>query len=267
MPNKNKITVWTPVFNGERTLDRCIKSVLDQSEQPFEYIILDDYSNDNSLEIANRYAQKYPWIKVVENDKNRGAIANFNRILKYAQGDFLYAVAADDFTFGNAIADFSDSINHWPDVGVVFGDESIVDEMGIEIHIERVSLWNKPTYLSPSVFAEKYLSEVPCNHSLAPASLFRKSVLEETNGYNESLGHWADSFLQRYAALKYGSVYIPKTIHAFTNRTNSLSSNAGNSLEIIRTFEATTELMKSEAFLAPFSLLHMFRNGKVNIEN
>ena len=254
MPAENKITVWTPVFNGEKTLERCIKSVLEQSEEPFEYIILDDCSNDNSLEIANRYAQKYSWIEVVENDKNRGAIANFNRILKYARGDYLYAVAADDFTYENAIANFSDAIKKWPNVGVVFGKLASVDEAENEIHVESIDFFKKTTYISPKVYAEEYLNKVRCNHSLAPSSVFKKNVLLETNGYIESLGHWSDSFLQRYAALKYGSVYIPTLTHAFTNLGGSLSGKAGKSLQIINYLEETTKLMKSAKYRKYFPL-------------
>lgn len=95
---------------------------------------------------------------------------------------------------------------------------------------------------------KEYLNQVPCNHSLAPASLFKKTVLEETNGYNECLGHWTDSFLQRFAALKYGSVYIPEITHAFTSSKNSFSINIGKSLKVINYLEETTKLMKSADF-------------------
>lgn len=246
--SNNRITVWTPVFNGEKTLSRCIESIVGQSIKPFEYLILDDCSTDGTLKIAYDYAENFPWIKVIENDVNKGAFANFNRILHLAKGDYLYAVAADDFSFPQTIKSFTDAFLKWPNAAVFFGDESIVNEFGVTIAKETLTYLNQTTYIEPKDFSEYYLKKVPCNHSLAPASLFKKSLLDELNGYNEKIGFWADSFIQRFGALKYGSVYIPKVVHAFSVNPNSMSNNIGDSIEIIRFLESTSDLMKRSDF-------------------
>jgi glycosyltransferase involved in cell wall biosynthesis len=243
--SNNRITVWTPVFNGEKTLARCIESIVGQSIKPFEYLILDDCSTDGSLDIAFKYAQDFPWIKVIKNDANRGAFANFNRILYLAKGDYLYAVADDDFSYPQTIEKFTEAFLKWPNAAVIFGDESIVNEFGVTIAKETLPYLNQTTYIEPKDFSECYLKKVPCNHSLAPASLIKKALLDELNGYNDKLGFWADSFITRFGALKYGSVYIPNVVHAFSINSNSMSNNVGDNIEIIRFLESTTDLMKS----------------------
>ena len=63
-----KITVWTPVFNGEKLLERAILSVVNQTQNPFEYIIIDDGSTDSSFLIATLMLKNILGLKVFRND-------------------------------------------------------------------------------------------------------------------------------------------------------------------------------------------------------
>ena len=68
------VTILTPVYNGEKYLAECIKSVLAQTYQNWEYIIVNNCSTDRSLEIAEHYAQKDPRIKVRTNTSFVGLV-------------------------------------------------------------------------------------------------------------------------------------------------------------------------------------------------
>ena len=69
------VSVIMPVFNSERLLPQAIQSILDQTFQDFELIIIDDGSNDNSWEIASSFQKNDSRIKAVKQPKNQGVAA------------------------------------------------------------------------------------------------------------------------------------------------------------------------------------------------
>ncbi len=68
MESGPKVSVCTPVYNGGKFLDQCIKGVLNQRFGDFEYIIVDNASTDNTAEIIERYRSTDSRIKVFRND-------------------------------------------------------------------------------------------------------------------------------------------------------------------------------------------------------
>lgn len=60
-----KVSFIIPVHNSEKTLDKCVQSVLSQNFQDFEVILIDDGSEDTSLEICQKYAQQDGRVKVI----------------------------------------------------------------------------------------------------------------------------------------------------------------------------------------------------------
>jgi len=89
-----RITVLMPVFNGERYLAEAIDSVLAQTFNDFELLILDDGSTDGSRAIAK--ACPDPRIRLVCNDGNRGLIYSLNRGIALATGEYIARMDADD---------------------------------------------------------------------------------------------------------------------------------------------------------------------------
>ena len=72
------VTVLTPVYNGEAYFAECIESVLSQTYQNFEYIIVNNCSTDRSLEIAKTYAARDSRVRIHTNEKFVDVIANHN---------------------------------------------------------------------------------------------------------------------------------------------------------------------------------------------
>jgi glycosyltransferase involved in cell wall biosynthesis len=95
------VTVLTPVYNGADYIARCIDSVLAQTYQNFEYIIVNNCSKDGTLEIARSYAQKDSRIRVHDNDKFVGVIENHNNAFKMMSTPSKYCkvVSADDWLY------------------------------------------------------------------------------------------------------------------------------------------------------------------------
>lgn len=89
------ITVLLSVFNGEKWLKDCILSILNQSFKDFEFLIIDDGSNDRSLEIIKNFSNLDSRIKYL-NHKNIGLTATLNKGLKIAKGDWIARIDCDD---------------------------------------------------------------------------------------------------------------------------------------------------------------------------
>ncbi len=93
---KPEISVIMPVYKVEKFVARALESMLKQTFQNYEYIIVDDGSPDKSAEVVMRYALLDPRIHLIR-QKNAGAPAARNRALKMAQGKYVYFMDSDDW--------------------------------------------------------------------------------------------------------------------------------------------------------------------------
>lgn len=91
-----RLSIGVPVYNEERYLDGCIRSLLAQTFTDFEIIICDNASTDNTFKIAQEWAQKDPRITAHRAERNLGAAPNFNWCFKLARGELFKWAAADD---------------------------------------------------------------------------------------------------------------------------------------------------------------------------
>lgn len=90
-----KISVILPNYNHSKYLSSRINSILNQSYKPYEIIIVDDKSTDNSLEILREFERK-KLIKLLVNKINIGPVASLNRGIKIASGEYFFPCSADD---------------------------------------------------------------------------------------------------------------------------------------------------------------------------
>jgi glycosyltransferase involved in cell wall biosynthesis len=91
-----RVSVCVPTYNGEKYLEDCIESILAQSFQDFDLLIVDDGSRDRTVEIARRYEARDARVRVVENERNHGLAANWNRCAELARGEWIKFVFQDD---------------------------------------------------------------------------------------------------------------------------------------------------------------------------
>ena len=102
MKNNPVVSVIIPVYNVEKYLEECIDSVLAQTYQNIEIILVDDGSTDSSGLICDRYAEKNTNISVIH-QKNSGLSAARNSGLNKANGDYIYFLDSDDYISADAI--------------------------------------------------------------------------------------------------------------------------------------------------------------------
>ncbi|MBQ8535454.1 MAG: glycosyltransferase [Bacilli bacterium] len=105
-----KFSIIIPVYNVEKYIDGCLKSVMNQSYKDYEVIVVNDGTKDNSMDIVKNYD-----VKVIE-QKNQGLSAARNTGVKHAKGDYLIFLDSDDSWNENLLEEISKSLKNNPDV-------------------------------------------------------------------------------------------------------------------------------------------------------
>jgi len=125
-----KISVIMPVYNAEKFLDESIKSILSQTFQDSEFIIINDGSMDNSLKIIKEYARKDKRIVLINNAKNLGLQKTLNKGLKAASGRYIARMDADDISLPNRLGIQYNYLEKHPEIFLLGGSAIVIDEEG-----------------------------------------------------------------------------------------------------------------------------------------
>ncbi|MDI9241549.1 DUF1919 domain-containing protein [Fusibacillus kribbianus] len=99
-----RVTVIIPVYNAEKTLQRCVESILYGLERSIQVILVDDCSLDGSWEICQQLKREYSQINCIQNDRNRGVSYTRNQGLKKALGEYILFVDSDDWVSGKYVS-------------------------------------------------------------------------------------------------------------------------------------------------------------------
>ncbi len=167
------VSVIIPAYNAEQFIGEAIQSILDQTYQNIEIIIIDDNSSDSTLEVARAYADKDSRIALVHNDTNLGIGANRAKGVAMASGTFICWQDADDISLPTRIAKQVDLLVQHPDVGVVGGWIQFFDDSG-EKSIRRYAKTDQK--LRAKIFRYSPIAQ--------PASMYRASCFEEVGIYD-----------------------------------------------------------------------------------
>lgn len=121
MKSEPLVSILTPVYNGENYIAECIESIIKQNYHNLEYIIVNNCSNDSTLDIASRYANIDSRIHVVNNQKFVGIIENHNIAFKLISPKSVYCkvVSADDWITPDYLNEMVGFAENHPTVGIV----------------------------------------------------------------------------------------------------------------------------------------------------
>ena len=130
MNNTPKVSIVLPCYNGAALLGQAIESCINQTFKDWELIIVNDCSTDNTLEVANAYAQKDERIRVYTNDKNSKLPATLNNGFRRAIGEYWTWTSDDNLLHPDMLETFVAYLDEHEDVGCVVSDSYVIDEKG-----------------------------------------------------------------------------------------------------------------------------------------
>ena len=175
---KPKVSVIMSVYNGEKYLREAIESILNQTFTDFEFIIVNDGSTDNSLEIIQSYNDER--IRIINNEKNIGLTKSLNKALKQAKGEYIARQDADDISLPNRFEEQMGYFEEHQEVVLLGTTVYLIDENG-KIVGKRIVL-AKPTI--KDIFKENHF-----NHG---SVMFKKEIVNQLGGYNELIRYSQD---------------------------------------------------------------------------
>ena len=185
------ISIIIATFNAEKTLKSALNSVINQTFQDWECIIIDGASKDATIQIVKEYISKDSRFKYIS-EIDKGIFDAFNKGWKIAQGKWIYYLGADDTL--NKFAFEKIHINKIVDSDVLYGNIEIIFSNGKK----AIKKPQKPSTLRYRMFA--------CHQSI----LVKRSVIENVNGFNIAYATCADfDMMQR--------IYLQKGKFTYTN--------------------------------------------------
>lgn len=116
---ERKVSVIIPLYNGEKYIERCIESLINQSYKYLEILVIDDNSNDLSAEIIEKYILNHSNIRYIKNNQTLGPAAARNKGLKYAEGEYILFLDCDDWIDLNCIEKAVCKFSSDPDIDIV----------------------------------------------------------------------------------------------------------------------------------------------------
>lgn len=156
-----KYSVIIPVYNVEKYIDRCLKSIISQNYDDLEIIVVDNGSTDSSGSICDTYANEYSNISVYHIENHGvGSARNFG--LSKARGEFIYFVDSDDYLVGNLFADFADKLVLDMDLAVFSYynsfEEDLTEKQRTEKSLPFKGNYDKDGFIK--IFKELFLSDM-----------------------------------------------------------------------------------------------------------
>ena len=187
-----RVSVIVPNYNHERFLPKRIESILNQTFEDFELIILDDCSTDQSRQVIKRYAEKDSRIILAFNEKNSGStFAQWNKGVSMARAEYLWIAESDDYCEPQLLEKLVPILDQQKHVGIAMVQSYIVDEKDdiinsyMEnykyIYKDRSVRWEEDFTGNGRAECGKYLIY---NNTIPNASgvLMRKAVYEKVGG-------------------------------------------------------------------------------------
>jgi len=125
-----KLTIITPVYNGERFIESCLKAVIGQNCPDMEHLIVDGDSQDKTIEIVKQYAQQYPHIRWIS-EKDSGQSDAMNKGIALAQGKIISFLNIDDFYKPNVLIRVLKNFQDLPEPSFLVGNCNIWGDQGL----------------------------------------------------------------------------------------------------------------------------------------
>lgn len=211
--NFPKISVIIPVFNGEKTIENTIKSVLSQTVTDFELIIINDGSTDGTLEIIQNLTDAR--LKVFSYPHANQATSR-NRGLEKATSEYIAFLDADDLWTPDKLESQMDALERCPNAALAYSWTNCIDESDQFLHS------GTRANFSGNVYQNLLLADFISNGSNA---LVRKRALDEVGNFNVLLPSAEDWDLWLRLASRYPFVVVPKPQVLYRQSCRSSSSN------------------------------------------
>ena len=187
MSNNPLVSICSPIYNGEEYLEDCIKGVLNQTYDNFEYVIVDNASTDKTPIIIEKYRKKDSRIIVYRNEKTVCMEDNLNLCAKYSSDNakWIKYAFADDYLFPDCVEKMVKVGELDEQIGLVSAYRmagKAVNNLGLPID---QSVFEGPVILKQEIMCKKQHVAISSSNSV----MYKRIVFAELNGFNNLYDH------------------------------------------------------------------------------
>lgn len=213
-----EITVVMPVYKVEKYVSECLDSIINQTFDCFECIIIDDCSPDNSMRLIEEKLAGYKGnisFRIVRNERNEGVSAARNKGIELSRGGYLFFIDSDDMLYENCLEKLWEETKRHPGIDLVQGDSY---SEGMENKNSDLQRYTEGRIRINKLFLDSKITSTPVNR------LIRKEVLTENAIYFRT-GILFEDFLWCY--FLYKKVETFASVNSFTyfyRRSNPFST-------------------------------------------
>lgn len=223
-----KISIITASYNYAQYIQESINSVINQTYQDWELIVVDDGSSDNSVEIIKSYCAKDSRIKLLQhaNGENKGLKETLLLGLKHATGDWIAFLESDDILYPKNLSKKAEIIHKCPTVKLIFNKvEFFGDEK--RINLEKKILDKTQKKLSKMSFPKNMFKDLYLKNMILTFScvMVEKNALIHTD-FNTPVDSMLDWWLWTHLAYKNDFYYIDEELTKWRLHEKSYIKNA-----------------------------------------
>ena len=204
----SEVSVIMPCYNHGKFLSEAIESILGQSYEDLELIIVEDCSKDNSAEIIRKYEQIDKRIVAVYHKNNEGVSRSRNDAIARVSGNYIAFCDADDIWEKDKLSIQIDCFSKYPEYGVIHSDSIIIDESSRPTGEHFSSLYQKGMKLSGNLFEELCTR----NFINTPTVIMRRKCINDAGLFEESFKYNEDWIYWVRTAQKNLFFYIPESL-------------------------------------------------------
>jgi glycosyltransferase involved in cell wall biosynthesis len=219
-----RMSLAMPNYNHAQYIEEALIAVSKQTMPPFEVVVVDDGSTDDSIARLQSLATRMPWLRIHRHPENRGVVAAMNTGLSLVRGDFVLGTAADDRLGTETVERAFCAAAEFPTTGIVFSDQAEMSADGSGAKVMPLDLPGERRHFSAQEFTGLMQRNFFYFH--VSSVWFNTELLRSLGGFRPELRWHADLFAAYAAAFERGATYVPGAVSYFRRLPHSYSSGA-----------------------------------------
>ncbi len=210
-------------YNHGRYLRDSLGAICEQTLRPLDVVVVDDGSTDDSVAIIEDFARRYPFLTLIKNERNRGALYSLNLAISRTKGDYVICPASDDRLERTLFEKTSTLLAKHPGAGLCSALVGLLGERGEDLGPFRTPVISRtPCFVPAERFLETFRTHG--NWMMTMTTFYSRAGLSEFGGgFDGELGPAADGFLAYALAAKYGACFIPERLGAWRKLDDSFA--------------------------------------------
>lgn len=208
-------------YNYKQYVHKAIETVLSQSYQNIEVIVVDDASTDGSLEIISKF-ERDPRVRVISHDTNQGYVSSLLEGSSASTGKYITVVSADDYAISDtAIGKQVEVLESSDNASFCFSSWNQEDDDGNVLHTRRP--WRESRVFPGSQVIEQFIESSPVLHS---GTMIRRSIYERVGGYDRDLRFSVDTNMWLKLLMTGDVGYVDEPLFAYRTHSTNLSQSS-----------------------------------------